>query len=503
MEAPNLYLGGHTAYLMDYLDFWKKIVIFTVRLAFREFNRKPEKYSHASKWVFGMLTLTGQWVGTISGTNSGDVFLDISDNDGTLRGNIEVRDKRFGLSAFDFEGLREAGKFQIQFIPRAAQPGTVITPGIVSGVFQGKDTIQGIWETELGTAGIFTASRVAAISSVQPESTTMSDKPELPHAKKSWITPLSLISLFLTFTEIVTGIAVTQASGGVQIALATFVILFPSSIAFAFFWILWQRPYVFYPPTEFGPNTGVAEYVKALGGTAPSEGGVKQRWLIGTSEKTPVGPATAGATVDASVNTEDKLAHEVIKYFAFKKMRYSDVSNQENRVVFNLGVDYGFNLFDGLPGISFLGYFHELDLSEIVARVRFLLNNIEAAYIRISQNEDLKQKEFGIRIIDQMSITLLVSENADTTILMEKINEYRPEEPKVPVIVVRPSEIRKSVQQEYKKWVWPCNIIGAVWNVGQQNRIPRVRIGYNYSLEPGVVRNNSLYSGQRVFPQRQ
>lgn len=396
---------------------------------------------------YEMLTLNGQWVGTISGTNSGDVLLDISDDTGTLRGSIEVNDERLGLSAFDLRGLREADKFQIQLSPRVTQPGTVITPGSVSGTFEASDAIQGIWETELDTAGKFTASRVAAMSSSPSKNPSM---PKSPPSDKSTVTPLWIIGGFLSLTEIVAGIVATQVSGIVQYFLTAFVILFPSSIAFAFFKILWNRPGALYPPTEYGPNTSPSEFAQAFGGAAPSQGEAQQRWLIGASEKTPASTVTASAGSDTTPKKEDELARDVIKYFAFKRMRYTDVSSPDSRALFNQGVDYGFHLFDGPEEVAFLGYFYQLDLSDIVARTRFLLNNIETSYVRVRQSEDLKQKEIALKLLDHISIIVLVPEGSDTTTIMEKIKEYRPDGSNVPVTFLRPSEIKKSVQQEYE-----------------------------------------------------
>ncbi|MGK7894367.1 MAG: hypothetical protein AB4372_12280 [Xenococcus sp. (in: cyanobacteria)] len=76
--------------------------------------------------------------------------------------------------------------------------------------------------------------------------------------------PLWVISLFVSLTEVVTGIAVIQATGGIQIALTAFVILFPLLIATIFFLILWFKPYVFYPPKEFGKNINVTQFVEAM-----------------------------------------------------------------------------------------------------------------------------------------------------------------------------------------------------------------------------------------------
>lgn len=78
------------------------------------------------------------------------------------------------------------------------------------------------------------------------------------------LTPLWIIGLFIYLTEIVSGIAATQVTGTVQIAFAAFAIGFPILVAFAFFLILWRRPYVLYSPTEYGQTTDVTMYVKAI-----------------------------------------------------------------------------------------------------------------------------------------------------------------------------------------------------------------------------------------------
>lgn len=85
------------------------------------------------------------------------------------------------------------------------------------------------------------------------------DKQRAPKA----MTPLWVISLFVSLTEVMTGIAATQTSGGIQVALTAFVIAFPAMIASAFFMILWNKPYVFYPPTEY-QRTDVKTFVEAM-----------------------------------------------------------------------------------------------------------------------------------------------------------------------------------------------------------------------------------------------
>ena len=273
-------------------------------------------------------------------------------------------------------------------------------------------------------------------------------------SRRSAMTPLWVISLFVSLCEVVAGLAVTQATGGVQVTLTVFVVSFPVLVAAAFFSILWKKPYVFYPPTEFGAGTNVSEYVQALGGLSPSQAAERQLALIGSSSKSSPAAADLAAPSSAPPATAEdaeraELASIVLKYFAFKRMRYSDVSNPDTRAVFTMGAYQGFNLFDGVPGIAFFGHFPELDAAEVVARVRFLLNNIELAHQRVAEQPDSPQRDAAVRILDQLSIEVLVAENAPINQIRETIETYRPTIVHVPVQVHTASEIRGVVEREY------------------------------------------------------
>ncbi|WP_438006245.1 hypothetical protein WME89_47835 [Sorangium sp. So ce321] len=78
------------------------------------------------------------------------------------------------------------------------------------------------------------------------------------------MTPLGVIATFVMLSEVVAGVAATQTSGMVQVAFCSFAIAFPLLVATAFFMILWRRPYVLYPPQEFGAQVDVKNYVEAM-----------------------------------------------------------------------------------------------------------------------------------------------------------------------------------------------------------------------------------------------
>jgi hypothetical protein len=89
------------------------------------------------------------------------------------------------------------------------------------------------------------------------------------------LSPLWIIALFLSFTESVAGVAATQSAGFMQITLTSFVVVFPMAVSVAFFIILWQRPFVLYPPREFGPDISVQAYADAMRRTPGDERSIR------------------------------------------------------------------------------------------------------------------------------------------------------------------------------------------------------------------------------------
>jgi len=85
------------------------------------------------------------------------------------------------------------------------------------------------------------------------------------------LTPLWVVSIFVSLTETVLGIGVIQTSGSIQIALTVFVITFAPLVALGFFLVLWFRPYVFYPPAEFA-QVDVSTYVAAMRNSSLASG---------------------------------------------------------------------------------------------------------------------------------------------------------------------------------------------------------------------------------------
>lgn len=90
------------------------------------------------------------------------------------------------------------------------------------------------------------------------------DMPKTPN-KTSSASPLWLIGVFMIFAQATTGGAAVMVTGGVQIALVVYVILYSSLVTAIFFVMFWRKPGIFYPPSDFEKST-VQDYHRALSG---------------------------------------------------------------------------------------------------------------------------------------------------------------------------------------------------------------------------------------------
>lgn len=148
---------------------------------------------------------------------------------------------------------------------------------------------------------------------------------------------------------------------------------------------------------------------------------------------------------------QTELAQKVFQYYAFRKLRVSDVSDSNTRAVFNLGSSGGFNLLDGMPGIVFLGYFVDVEPAEIVARTRVLFTNLEISYKRLDETVDPALRSQAERILDQISVELLVADSVDSRALAQRIDEFQPAARALHVEIHTPQELVDAVETEFRR----------------------------------------------------
>lgn len=279
--------------------------------------------------------------------------------------------------------------------------------------------------------------------------------PPRKRPSRSTLTPLWVISAFLSLTEAVAALALTQATDDIQVALTAFVIFFPILVAAAFFAILWFRPYVLYPPTEYGDHTDITQYVTALGGRSSSTPGVDQETAIREiaqrevnallSRTAPDKPSEEATEPDP---TKQQDAERVMRYFAFRGLRFTDVTNSEARAIFNLGAYHGFNLFDGEKDLVFLGYFLDYQEAEIAVRLRFLLQNIDLAYRLVDEKATEPGAVQALELLSRISIVVVINERIDPDSLRSATSPYMPTDRDIPVTYLSPRDIANAIATE-------------------------------------------------------
>lgn len=188
----------------------------------------------------------------------------------------------------------------------------------------------------------------------------------------------------------------------------------------------------------------------ALGRSTPREAERQQSRILASTPEEPGEPAVPIAQTGLASNSE--LAQKTAQFYAFRKMRITDVKDPTARAVFNLGSPGGFNLLDGTGGLLFLGFFADLEAVQIVARVRILFNNLEISYTRLADPAlDPSLRDQAKRLLDQIAVDLLVLDSLDTNGVTRKIDEYQPKERRIAVAIRTPMQIAEAVAGEFRQ----------------------------------------------------
>jgi hypothetical protein len=84
--------------------------------------------------------------------------------------------------------------------------------------------------------------------------------------KSKRLTPLGIVALFVSLSEVVAGLVIGMSDSGglVQILLSCFVVLFPVFVSSLFFLVLWHRPENFYHPEEYTNGADVKTFTDAM-----------------------------------------------------------------------------------------------------------------------------------------------------------------------------------------------------------------------------------------------
>ena len=142
----------------------------------------------------------------------------------------------------------------------------------------------------------------------------------------------------------------------------------------------------------------------------------------------------------------------MVRYYTFKGLRYSDVAaGSTGQAVFNLGIMFSFNLFDDGEGkFVFLGYFVENEHKDSMVAVKYLIQNIADAYKRIQAVKEKPEYQMAQKILDNISIEIIVPENAPVSQMIEKAEHFQHNVRNISLTFIRPSEIEHAIKQEYE-----------------------------------------------------
>ena len=100
--------------------------------------------------------LAQEWTGTISGTNSGDFFLQLNcDEEGKVSGILRINDPIYGMNVYKVSGDFDGSSLNLRGIAVASDPNVQLGSISIHGLLQNDHSIVGNWESEILTAGKF------------------------------------------------------------------------------------------------------------------------------------------------------------------------------------------------------------------------------------------------------------------------------------------------------------------------------------------------------------
>ncbi len=100
-----------------------------------------------------MSNLQGAWAGRIYGTNTGNVFVELSQSESNLTGVARFHDDKFGIAIYEVSGSITDGKMTIKGMPKQAHEGVILGEATITADLKQDGSLAGRWETTIGSAG--------------------------------------------------------------------------------------------------------------------------------------------------------------------------------------------------------------------------------------------------------------------------------------------------------------------------------------------------------------
>lgn len=96
------------------------------------------------------------WAGRVFGTNTGNLFIELTQTEPELVGKLRIADSNFGVAVFNISGTY-TDKLRIKGTPAQCREGIMLGDMTAEAILTPKGQLKGKWETAIGTAGTFEA----------------------------------------------------------------------------------------------------------------------------------------------------------------------------------------------------------------------------------------------------------------------------------------------------------------------------------------------------------
>lgn len=139
-----------------------------------------------------MPTLAKKWAGRVYGTNTGNLFMELTQDGTNVKGTFRFMDDLFGLVLYEFIGEFDKN-LKLDCKPLSAKEGQEHGNIKVEAILTPEGNLRGEWHSTIGTAGTFDA-YPHEISSVKQDSAKRNNIPEQIYNKNIEIKAVRLFS---------------------------------------------------------------------------------------------------------------------------------------------------------------------------------------------------------------------------------------------------------------------------------------------------------------------
>ncbi len=141
---------------------------------------------------------------------------------------------------------------------------------------------------------------------------------------------------------------------------------------------------------------------------------------------------------------------QFIRCLSFRGMRFADVSNSPNNLLYQLGQPFQFNLFYGQLHYEFVGYFKDLDPTEILVNVKHLMHSLDDLRqnaLKMASSAAPEEVEGLLKLLGDIKILVVVPDNAPKDKMKDKIAEFQGAA-SVPIELIQQEEIDRTIRRE-------------------------------------------------------